>query len=110
MSIFDPFGEREARIIAQNKRYPKGLAVEQMVPGALVVCSPNLTTGDRSYLDSIWEVKFVTGGRLLLKIKRGHSWMKNGEWLAVYAEHYWYPAEDLINEMAPETEPPSADS
>jgi hypothetical protein len=95
--IFGEDWEKNRReSIAQAKRAPKGMEAIQLVPGAIVTMGPCKHTGDRSYIDVIWEVVACNGGHVALKRLHGTTFTDDVK-IIVVSEHEWYPAEGLFD-------------
>lgn len=84
---------------------PAGLASKDLSVGMLVTLSPNKSTGDRSFVDMIWEIAGINGGHILLTC-RGLCQLLSDPTkprLALLHEHEFYSAEHLASmaELSP---------
>jgi hypothetical protein len=101
MGMFD-WDEMDRRInslVSSAQKSPPGLAPEHLVPGAIVMQSPNLFTGDRSYTDAIFEVVAITPGHVALKWLAGPKPFGKGTITSVIHEHRFYPAEHVLDAL-----------
>jgi hypothetical protein len=95
----DPdFNKRRNRLIDLARSAPKGVELEQIVPGGIYTVSTCKATGDRSYQDTIWEVKAVAGASILAIARNDGFWRDRGSVLLNFSEREWYPAEHLLLE------------
>ena len=89
-------------LIHSAARAPAGLPPGDLTVGKLVTLSPNKTTGDRSFVDVIWEIVGINEGHLLLAC-RGFCNLLNEPAkprLALLHEHEFYSAEHLASKAA----------
>lgn len=90
------------RSIDQARSCPKGVGVEQLVPGAIFTYGPSKHTGDRSGVETIWRVLATNGGHVVVEVARGDC--KAGDrQVIVISEHEWYPAEHMLEALKAET-------
>jgi hypothetical protein len=76
---------------------PAGIAIKDLAVGMRVTLSPNKSTGDRSFVDMIWEIAGINEGHLALTCCGFcHLLSDPGKpRLALIHEHEFYPAEHL---------------
>jgi hypothetical protein len=87
------------QLISSAARAPTGLPVGDLTVGKLVTVSPNKSTGDRSFVDMIWEIVGINEGHLLLAC-RGFCHLLDDPGqprLALVHEHEFYSAEQLAS-------------
>jgi hypothetical protein len=95
--------------IEQANKCPKGIDHSQLVPGALVTMSPCKNTGDRSFTNGIWRVLAANGGHVALECAHRDYGSKPGDRIVcIISEHEWYPAENMLEQMA-RPQPPEND-
>lgn len=97
---FEDMERNKAHAIAMARRSPRGMDKAQLVPGAVVTFSPNLTTGDRSYTDTIFEVLAFSGTQVVLKYRAGYEPYKRDRIMVMRHEHEFYPAEHVLDALA----------
>lgn len=102
MFDWDRMEQRRQQSIAAARNAKPGLPREQLVPGAIITLSPNLSTGDRSYTDRIFEVVGRNEGHLLVKQCAGNvPFYSKGPHLLTIHEHEFYGAEHLLEHAEP---------
>lgn len=96
MSIFDTFGfdgERDKRFMQMAQAAPRGLDIEQLVPGAIVTVGPT-KCGDRSYQDGFFEV--ISRNVHVVLLKQLHGYSRSNSFVTVpIHERQFYAADDL---------------
>lgn len=86
---------------AARKSQP-GLPREHLVPGAIVTVSPNLVTGDRSWIEYVFEVTARNEGHVVLKQRSGFVPSYSGDTRVMpIHEHEFYGAEHLLEHAPP---------
>lgn len=96
MIFGEDYEKNRRESVAQARRAPKGLEAIHLVPGAVVTMGPSKHTGDRSYIEVIWEVVACNGGHVALKRLHGTTYGGDVK-IIVVSEHEWYPAEALYD-------------
>jgi hypothetical protein len=89
--------EKLEKLISSAAKAPAGLTIGDLAVGKLITLSPNKSTGDRSFVDMIWEIIGINEGHLLLTC-RGFCHLLNDPAkprLALLHEHEFYSAEHL---------------
>jgi len=79
---------------------PKGLGLEQVVPGAVVTFSSCRATGDRSYTDTVFVVLATSPGNIVAKmLYGGHRHGKDDDGVRIIStyEREVYAAEHLMD-------------
>lgn len=108
--VFSIFGEdyehNRRRLVEAANKAPKGISASHLVPGAVVTVGPNKATGDRSYMDEIFEVIAVAGVTVGLRsLHGGPSYRGEKPVLVQVHEREFYEAEHLLAEVSQEEGP-----
>jgi len=88
---------RRERFAEMARKSPKGMGIEQLVPGAVVMVSPEKLIGDRSWCGDFYEIIGVAGSNVLCKLlapPRSYA----GTVTMQFAEREWYAAEHLYED------------
>lgn len=97
-------GPDMAKLAALAKQFPKGMHCNDIMPGALVMMSPNKGTGDRSWTDEVWTVIEKCGPYFALRPLKPDSWRGAKPILVSVVEHEFYDAQEVAAAMAAEAQ------